>query len=405
MPTRAAATKVVRTLREHGFQALFAGGCVRDMLLGRPAKDHDVATSAHPEEVMKLFRRTLKVGAKFGVVIVLTDGQQVEVATFRTESGYVDGRHPSHVEFAGAKEDAKRRDFTINGMFFDPIDGKVIDFVGGQKDLTARLLRTIGSASDRFSEDYLRMLRAVRIATQLGFAIETKTWAAVISHAASIAKISAERITIELETAITDPNRARGAALLVESGLARSIFDGFDGNQAMAGAERLGLLRQEVSFALALAVLLSECRTEDAMRHCERLRLSNDQAKHVRWLLDRRGRLLESDMSIAHLKMLAASPYFGDMVELQRAVQVYHGLPITAINKAKRRLRELKGLDLQPAPLIDGHELVRLGAVRGPQVGHLAREMYFAQLEGQFEDAGGARAWAAKWLKEHKAED
>lgn len=405
MPTKAAATRVVKALRQNGHQALFAGGSVRDMLLGRPAKDFDVATSARPEEVMKLFHRTLKVGAKFGVVIVLLDGQQIEVATFRTESGYIDGRHPSHVEFADAREDARRRDFTINGMFFDPVENKVIDFVGGQKDLTARLLRTIGSATERFSEDYLRMLRAVRIASQLGFTIETRTWAAVTAHAARIAKISAERITVELELIITDANRARGANLLVESGLARAIFAGFEGNPAIAGSERLGLLRHEISFALALAVLFSECRTEVAMEHCEHLRLSNDQTKHVKWLLDRRGRLLETDMSIAHLRMLAASPYFDDLMELQRAIQVYHGLPTSALTKVRRRLRELKGLDLAPKPLIDGNELVRLGAVRGPQVGHLAREMYFAQLEGHFADAEGARYWAAKWLKEHKAED
>jgi poly(A) polymerase len=405
MPSKAAATRVVRILREHGHQALFAGGCVRDMLLGRPAKDHDVATSAHPEEVMKLFRRTLKVGAKFGVVIVLDAGQQVEVATFRTESGYVDGRHPSHVEFAGAREDAKRRDFTINGMFFDPVEEKVKDFVGGRKDLRARLLRTIGSASERFSEDYLRMLRAVRFAAQLGFTIETRTWAAVTSHAAQISKISAERITVELEAVITDPNRARGAALLAESGLAHVIFPGFEGNPSIAGAERLGLLRKEVSFALAIATLFSECTTARAVDYCERLRLSNDQMKHVKWLLERRGRLLEGDMSIAHLRMLAASPYFSDLVELQRAIQVYHGLPISALTKIRRRLKELGTRELQPAPLIDGHELIRLGARPGPQVGHVARELYFAQLEGHFEDAEGARVWATKWLKEHKAGD
>jgi poly(A) polymerase len=405
MPAKTAATRVVKVLREHGHQALFAGGCVRDMLLGRPAKDYDVATSALPEDVMKLFRRTLKVGAKFGVVIVLEGPHQVEVATFRTETGYTDGRHPSHVEFAGAREDAKRRDFTINGMFYDPIDEKVTDFVGGQRDLNARLIRTIGSADERFSEDYLRMLRAVRFAAQLGFAIETKTWAAVASHAPRITKISAERITVELEATITDPNRARGSNLLVESGLARVIFHGLDGNSAIAGAERLGLLRKEVSFALALATLLSDCHTGVALEHCDRLRLSNDQTKHVKWLLEKRGVLLDAEMSIAHLKMLAASPYFADLMELQRAIQAYHGLPVSPLTRLKKRLRDIKDIDLQPKPLIDGHELLRLGAVPGPQVGHLTAEMYFAQLEGRFTDADGARAWAARWLREHKPED
>jgi poly(A) polymerase len=405
MPSRLVAIKVVKTLRQHGHEALFAGGCVRDLLLGRQAKDYDVATSASPQEVMKLFRRTLKVGAKFGVVIVLIDDQQVEVATFRTEGGYVDGRHPSVIEFAGAREDAKRRDFTINGMFYDPVDGKVIDFVGGQKDLRARCLRTIGSANSRFSEDYLRMLRVVRFAAQLDFVVETKTWAAVKRHARHIAKISAERIAIELEAMITDPNRANGAAMLMESGLAAAIFPGFEGNAAIAGAERMGLLKREVSFALALATLFSECQSGVAMEHCERLKLSGNQNKHVKWLLERRGRLLEADMSIAHLKTLAANPYFSDLWELQRAIQIYHGEPTLALSKIKRRVAELKGQELQPQPLIDGHELIRLGAAPGPQVGHLAKEMYFAQLEGRFTDAAGARLWAAKWLTEHKAED
>ena len=147
MPTsRNTAVRIVKELRQQGHEALFAGGCVRDMLMGRPARDFDVATSARPEEVMQLFRRTLKVGARFGVVIVLDGDNQVEVATFRTESGYADGRHPSAVEFASARKDARRRDFTVNGMFYDPVEEKVIDFAGGQRDLRARLLRTIGSA-------------------------------------------------------------------------------------------------------------------------------------------------------------------------------------------------------------------------------------------------------------------
>jgi len=401
MSSKPAAVRIIKTLRQHGHQALLAGGCVRDMLLGRPANDYDVATSARPDEVMKLFRRTIKVGAKFGVVVVLDGTQQVEVATFRTEGGYADGRHPSHVNFTGAREDARRRDFTINGMFYDPIEDKVIDFVGGQKDLHARLLRTIGSADKRFSEDYLRMLRVVRFATQLDFTVETRTWAAVIGRASRIAAISAERIAIELEAMITHPDRARGVSMLIESGLAAAIFPGFDGNAAITGSGRMNCLKSRVSFALALATLFSECSTETAMKHCARLKLSSRTNKHIKWLLGNRMVLLDSDMSIAHLKMLAANPWFSDLWELQRAIQVYHGQPVTSLTKIRKRLSRLKGQDLQPEPLIDGHELIKLGAIPGPQVGHLAREMYFAQLEGQFADAAGARAWASRWLNEH----
>ncbi|MCD6392697.1 MAG: CCA tRNA nucleotidyltransferase, partial [Planctomycetes bacterium] len=167
MTNREPAIKVIRRLHKAGHEALLAGGCVRDMILNRAAKDYDVATDARPQEVVKLFARTRKIGAKFGVVMVLDRNQQVEVATFRTESGYADGRHPDKVEFATAKADAARRDFTINGMFYDPIEKKILDFVGGQADLARCVIRTIGKPHDRFGEDYLRMLRAVRFSTRL----------------------------------------------------------------------------------------------------------------------------------------------------------------------------------------------------------------------------------------------
>ena len=198
MSNRDAAYKVVRQLHKAGYTALFAGGCVRDRLLDRPAKDYDVVTDAVPEQVTACFRRTLQIGAQFGVVMVLTDGQQVEVATFRTEGGYQDGRHPTHVEFASATEDASRRDFTVNGMFFDPIEKEVLDFVNGRQDLEKQVLRTIGDPDERFGEDYLRMLRAVRFAVKLEFEIEPATWAAIKKHAPKITGVSAERIASEL---------------------------------------------------------------------------------------------------------------------------------------------------------------------------------------------------------------
>jgi hypothetical protein len=197
MTNRQAAVQIVKKLRGEGFQALLAGGCVRDMLLGRRPNDYDVATDAKPNDVIKLFRRTLKVGAKFGVVVVLIDKIQVEVATFRTESDYEDGRHPSKVRFTTAAEDAARRDFTINAMFYDPIAKKVIDYYKGQADLKNKIIRTVGDPVERFSEDYLRMLRAVRFSTQLGFSIEPRTQKAVCNQAENITKISGERIAAQ----------------------------------------------------------------------------------------------------------------------------------------------------------------------------------------------------------------
>jgi poly(A) polymerase len=224
MTNKEAAVKIIRRLCSNGFEALLAGGCVRDMLLRRTASDYDIATNAHPEDVTKIFKRTLKVGAKFGVVIVFIEDSHVEVATFRTETGYADGRHPAVVQFADAAEDAGRRDFTINGMFYDPVKKKVIDYVDGRADLKKKLIRTIGSPAERFSEDYLRMLRAVRFSTQLRFAIEPQTFSAICSNSKHIAKISGERIAMELESILVSPNRSAGGTLFSETGLAETIF-------------------------------------------------------------------------------------------------------------------------------------------------------------------------------------
>lgn len=381
---------------------MLAGGCVRDMLLGRPAKDYDVATSARPENVTQLFERTLKVGAKFGVVIVLLDGTEVEVATFRTEAGYSNGRHPQQVTFSSAAEDAGRRDFTINGMFYDPIAKKLIDYVGGRADLKKRLVRTIGEPQKRFSEDFLRMLRAIRFSTQLRFDIEGGTWAAICNNAEKIKKISAERIAAELENILTDPNRSDGASKLVQSKLGQAMFAGFAGEQADFGVGALGCLGQKVDFALALAALFAGYETALGVEMVLRLKLSRNHNKHVKFLLQNRGRLLNSEMSLGHLKLVLAEPYFWDLYELQRAIQKAGNQSLAPLAGIRRRVRRLAGEDIRPKPLLDGHELIRLGAIPGPQVGQLAREMYIAQLGGQLRDAQEARKWVQDWLERHK---
>ena len=237
MTSREAAIKVIKRLRGNDFQALLAGGCVRDMLLKRRAHDYDVATDAEPRHIIRLFKRTIKVGVQFGVVMVLLEDQQVQVATFRNETGYEDGRHPTSVKFVTAIEDAQRRDFTVNGMFYDPLTKETLDYVNGQADLENKLIKTIGTPIERFSEDYLRMLRAVRFATQLKFAIAPKTWFAIRKNAKKIVKISGERISAELESTLVNPNRSVGAAMLVKSGLAEAIFPGIVG---MHIAKRFG---------------------------------------------------------------------------------------------------------------------------------------------------------------------
>lgn len=404
MAHKDAAIEIIKRLRNDGFTALFAGGCVRDMLLGRAAKDYDIATSAHPEEVSKRFHRTIKVGAKFGVVIVLIKNVQVEVATFRTEGGYPDGRHPSQVAFADAKEDAGRRDFTINGMFYDPIDEKVIDYVGGQKDLQRRVLRTIGDATTRFGEDYLRMLRAIRFSMQLGFEIEKATWQAICKTAHNIRRISGERIAMELETLLTHPNRGEGFAKLIASGLAAPIFPKIADEQMRHGVSVAGYLRKRVDFSLALAAVFAGCDVELAIEQCEALRLSVDRYKHIRFLLSHRDVLLEADMPLANLKKLMARPYFLDLYELQRAIQRSEKKPVSALIKIKRRARALAGENLTPNPLLDGHELIALGAIPGPQVGELAEELYVEQLSGNLQTSQQARQWVEKWLQIHRGD-
>ncbi len=405
MTNRQAAIKILKELRHNGFEALLAGGCVRDMLLGRRAADYDVATNAHPENVIKIFRRTLKVGAKFGVVIVLLEGQQVEVATFRTETGYSDGRHPGVVKFSSAAEDASRRDFTINGMFLDPLNKKVIDYVYGQTDLKKEIIRTIGKPQERFSEDYLRMLRAVRFSTQLGFKIEPATWSAICKNAGKITNISGERIAIELEGILTHPNRAEGTSMLVETGLAERIFPDFVSKQAQIGIDVLSHLRKQVDFALALAGLFAGSETQFALNKCHVLKLSRNRNKHIKFLLSNRGKLLEDKMSLADLKKILAEPYFRDLYELQRAIQkatIGGRKSISKLTALRKRIKSLGDVELKPKPFLSGHDLIRLGAVPGPALGQLSEELYTAQLEGTLHTTEQAVEWVKKWLAKHR---
>jgi len=405
MTNKQVAIRVIKRLQDNGYQALLAGGCVRDMLLGRRASDYDIATDARPEEVMELFKRTLKVGVKFGVVIVLIEGGQVEVATFRTEADYADGRRPRAVEFAGAAEDAGRRDFTINGMFFDPLKKEVTDYVDGQADLKRKLVRTIGRPEDRFAEDHLRMLRAVRFSTQLGFAIEPETFAAICGSAKMIKRISGERIAMELEGILVSPNRSEGVSMLIKSGLAEQIFGGFVEWEREFAVGVLDQLPKKVSFSLALAGFFAGCGTKFAVERLHVLRLSRRQSKQIGFLLSHRGRLVDEQMSLAQLKQLLAEPYFEDLYVLQKAIQKtrYGGRKsVGALIRLRKRIKALGDVELRPEPLLNGRDLMRLGAVPGPGLGQLAEEMYIAQLEGELKTSKQAEQWVRKWLKKHK---
>ena len=402
MSNQDAALSVVHQLRQAGYTALFAGGCVRDQLLGRVAKDFDVVTDAVPRQVSACFKRTLEIGAQFGVVVVLIGDQQIEVATFRTEGGYQDGRRPGYVEFASMKEDASRRDFTVNGMFYDPIDDNVLDFVQGQQDLQKRLLRTIGNPDERFAEDYLRMLRAVRFAVKLDFAIDPATWDAIQTHADKITHISFERIAMELEQILTHPHRSTGWQLLVDSGLAAAVFKDYNGRQAAQGAAVLAALPDAVDFPLALAAMWAGFDTKPALSQCKRLKLSNSQQKHLRFLLEKRDVLLDEALPLSTLKLLIHEPYFGDLITFQKAIQTAKGEDAQIVEAVRERALAIDPARVRPEPLLNGHDLMELGAPSGPILGQLAQELYIAQLEEKLHTKQEAEHWAQNWLNNHR---
>ena len=399
MTNKDAAIGIIRKLREKGYQALLAGGCVRDMLLDREPKDYDIATDAHPEAVVKLFRRTLEIGAQFGVVMVMVNSHQIEVATFRTEGGYADGRHPNEISYSDAEHDASRRDFTINGMFYDPIEEKVIDYVDGGGDIKAKVIRTIGDPAARFDEDYLRMLRAIRFSGQLGFEITDDTWNAIAGCAMNITCISGERIAMELETIVTEPTRASGIKMLTDSNLASTIFPEFAGDKAEFGIEVLGNLPDRISFPLGLAGMFGGFSASVTKGQLRILKLSNSDTKHVGFLLENRGKLLNADMSLAELKQLLATPYFDDLYELQSALLKVGGESDGSLLAIRSRAEALKDTDITPKPLLDGNELLALGVTPGPMVGRIGKGMYQAQLNEQLKTSDQAAKWVAKQLK------
>jgi tRNA nucleotidyltransferase/poly(A) polymerase len=423
MTERDFAIDVVRRLRGAGYLALWAGGCVRDQLLGLEPQDYDVATDARPEDVCRIFRRTVTVGASFGVVEVLGPRTekgplQVEVATFRADAGYSDGRHPDAVVFSSAREDALRRDFTINGMFFDPIDGRVIDYVGGREDLEKRLLRAIGDPAVRFAEDKLRMLRAVRIATRFELAIAAATAAAIQSMAEQITVVSAERIAEELRKLVVVPQRARGVNLLHDLGLAAAILPEL---LPMKGLPQgpphaptgdlwdhvlrvLELLGPSPSFPLAFAALLHDVgkprtigRTPDRYTFyyhehvgrrladdiCGRLKMSNAERERVAWLVEKHQFLCEArHMRTSKLKETLVHPGIRELLDLHRADALASGRPIDHVQFCEERLRQWTEADLDPTPLVTGDDLIRLGLEPGPKFKRLLDAVREAQLEG-----------------------
>ncbi len=426
------ALKVAARLRENGHIAYFAGGCVRDMVRGLIPKDYDIVTDARPEAVQSLFPHTFAVGAHFGVIIVLENGFQFEVATFRSDDAYIDGRHPSAVHFSSPEEDAQRRDFTINGMFYDPVSEKMIDFVGGRADIDAKRVRAIGDPAQRFGEDRLRMLRAVRFATVLGYEIEKATWDALATNAESINQISAERIRDELVRTFLSPNRVRGWDLLDSSGLMRAILPELEAMKGVLQPEQfhpegdvfvhtrlmLQLLPQEVPVPLVLAVLFHDVgkpvtATVDKtgrIRFNEHDRIGAQMTEAIMRRLRFSGAEIEAtvemvkqhmvfkdvpNMRLAKLKRFMARPTFDDELELHRVDCESSHRMLDNYEFLLRKRQEFANEPIIPPPLVRGDDLIALSLKPGPKFGEILEAVETRQLEGTLR----TREEALEWVK------
>ena len=452
------AISIVRTLRDRGHQAYLVGGCVRDLLLGREPADYDVATDATPDEVMRIFPETYAVGAQFGVVLVpVSDsqnktvipsaeetsqsevasesrnllfaggetnlkGRQVEVATFRSDIGYSDGRHPDQVRFSrDPREDVQRRDFTVNGLLLDPLNGVVLDYVGGQKDLEAKIIRAIGDPALRFTEDKLRMLRAVRFAARFEYAIEPATRAAIQELAPQIHQVSRERVRDELTKMLIEGHARRAFELLDETGLLHEVLPEIE---AMKGVEQppefhpegdvfvhtlllLENLPQPCSPTLAWGGLLHDVgkpptfrRAPDRIRfdsHVDvggkmaegilrRLRLSNDDAEQILALVDNHMRFGDVEkMKASTFKRFVRLSHFDEHLELHRLDCKASHRKLRMYDYTRQKIAELTPAAIEPAPLVSGDDLVAEGYSPGPQFKEILTAVEDAQLEGQLD--------------------
>jgi poly(A) polymerase len=435
-PLRAAAVEIVRHLQTAGFSAFWVGGCVRDFLLGREPGDYDIATSALPEQVEKLFKRTVAVGRKFGVMVVVENGRPFQVATFRAEADYRDGRHPEQVTFGDAEADAQRRDFTVNGLFYEPVAEKLHDWVGGEKDLRAKIIRTIGSPGERFAEDHLRLLRAVRFAAQLGFEIEPQTFAAVRTLAPKIELISAERIRDELIKLFSPPHAARGLVLLRDSGLLPGVLPELVATIACEQSpdfhpegtvfEHIRLMLEKMPpgahESLPWAVILHDIAKPAtaerdpvtgkihfyghekvgaalAERILQRLRFPKKQTDEIIACVRQHMQFKDvKQMRKATLRRLLLRETFPLELELHRLDCLgSHG----ALDHYEYLVQQAAELEKRPAirpPLLTGDDLIALGVKPGPAMGALLAEIREKQLQDELKTPREAHAWARKRL-------
>ena len=433
----AAATKIVQRLQADGFAAFWVGGCVRDFLLGRKPQDYDVTTDAKPEQVEKIFQRTIAIGRKFGVMVVVEGKHQFQVATFRAEADYQDGRRPAKVVFASAEADAQRRDFTVNGLFYDPVAEKLHDWVGGEKDLRAKIIRTIGPPAERFAEDHLRLLRAVRFAAQLDFEIEPQTFAAVKMLAPKIRLISAERIRDELIKLFAPPYAARGLVLLRDSGLLAHILTEFLATIACEQSpdfhpegtvfEHVRLMLEKLPpgshSSLPWAVILHDIgkpATAErdpatgaihfyghekigaamAERILQRLRIPKKQIEEIVACVRQHMQFKDvKQMRKATLRRLLMRETFPLELELHRLDCLGSHGNLGHYDFLVEQAAELKKKPAIHPPLLTGNDLIKLGIKPGPAMGALLNEIREKQLQDELKTSAEARQWAKTRIK------
>ncbi|HSR67816.1 MAG TPA: CCA tRNA nucleotidyltransferase [Acidobacteriota bacterium] len=431
---REGALSIVRRFRRHGHQALLAGGVVRDLLLGRKVEDVDIAVSATPEQIEALFPDTYDVGRQFGVILVRVDGISYEVTTFRMEGDYLDGRHPSSVSFSDARHDARRRDFTVNALFYDPFQHKVIDYVGGQEDLRLGVLRSVGRPERRFQEDKLRILRAIRFACRLGFDIEKETWRQVEAQAPHLTQVSWERIRDELIKMLTGPDASRGLLLMQQSGIMQVILPEVAAMEGVAQPPQFHpegdvfthtrllfkMAGQVEDPALALAMLLhdvgkpptytvrerirfdrhAEVGAEMAEEVARRLRLSNETRRQVVEMVRQHLRFMHVEkMRRSTLKRFLRLDLFDKHLTLHRwDCLASHG-DLGTWEFCRRKLEEFAREPVRPQPLLDGNDLIEMGYRPGPLFKEILTRVEDLQLEGQLSEPSQAR----QWVTEHYA--
>jgi len=383
------AIDIIRELRKRGHEAYLVGGCVRDMVMGIEPADNDIATSARPEEIVKIFPRTESIGAQFGVILVIYRGHPFEVATFRSDEAYVDGRRPTGVVFTDVKQDVLRRDFTINGLLYDPLDQRVIDYVEGQSDIRAKLVRAIGDPHARFEEDKLRILRAVRFGARLGYEIEPATWEAVRFMAPKIHQVSSERIREELSRILTDGRPARGFRLLDESGLRAEILPELEWTEHIERS--LGFVRKGADVDFAMGVLLHHTPVAGVQKIVDRLKFSRAEMQHIISLVENLPRFSEvRQMSMAKLKRFFRLNRFEDHVELAHIHLTAQGDDLGDLQYVRQKGAEWSEQDIFPQPLVTGADLIAMGFVPGPVFKDILTRVEDEQLDGRLTDRAQA---------------